>query len=205
MKFKIFGLVLFSAALATLVGFAQTTPVVKIFLNDKAVSSKARMINGVLYAPVDEILKPFDYKSAKKGDRYELTPISGVVQRDGATGSVGVSVKGKTATLKVLGVRPLAGYEEEWLEVYGTITSPVQQTLNLDSAVAVFVGGKQTNHTLSAAEMGGEVYAALNPAESVEVKIQFKREPGAEIERVVLTFGNNKNDIKDVFRIRIKD
>lgn len=205
MKQKIFSSIIFLSILCALLGFSQSAQVVKIFLNDKVVSSKARVIDGVIYAPVDDLLKPFDYKGTRKGDRVDLLPISGVAQRDGASGTVGVLVKGKTCSIKVLGVRPVAGYEEEYIEVYGTLTAPAQSHYGLDTAIAVFVGGKQTGYFLSAKEIGGGSYAYLNKAESVDFVVQFKKDPKDEIERVVLTFNNSTNAIKDVFRIRIKE
>jgi|GEM_PF-3270569 len=205
MKRKLlFATFVITVALA-LAGFSQSPKLMKVFLGEKLVSERARVIDGVTYAPVDDLLKPFDYKSASKGERVDLVPISGIAQRDGASGSLGVLVKGKTCSIKVLGVRPVAGYEEEWVEVYGQLFSPATMTYNLASAVAVFANGMQVPYSLSSAEMGGQAYAPLNSGESVQFVVQFKKEGGSEMERVVLTFANNKNDTSDVFRIRVKD
>lgn len=205
MKSSVLWLGLFVATAATLVGFAQSTKVFTIHLGDQVVTRRAQIIGGVVYAPVDDLLKPFDYRSRRQGDRIDLIPISGVTQRDGVSGTVGVLLKGRTCSIKLAGVRPLAGYEDEWIEVYGQLTSPASRTFNLHAAVAVFANGRQVSYTLSSAEMGGEVYAPLQPGESVEFKIQFKKEAESELERVVLTFANNSNDIQDVFRVRVKN
>jgi hypothetical protein len=196
---------LFVVSAVTLVGFAQSTKMFTVHLGDQVVTRRAQVIGGVVYAPVDDLLKPFDYRSRRQGDRIGLIPISGVTQRDGVSGTVGVLLKGRTCSVKLGGVRPLAGYEDEWIEVYGQLISPASRTFSLNAAVAVFANGKQVNSTLSAAEMGGEVYAPLQPGETVEFKIQFKKEADSELERVVLTFENNSNDLKDVFRIRVKN
>lgn len=205
MKKSVLVLSLVGAAAFAMLGFTQASRMLTIHLGNQVVTKRAQVIDGVVYAPVDDLLKPFDYRSTRQGNRIDLVPISGVAQRDGVSGSAGVLIRGRTCSINVEGIRPLSGYGEEWLEVYGTLTSPTESTFNLHSAVAVLTNGRQVQYTLSASEMGGEVYAPLNPGETVNFKIQFKKDADLEIERVVLTFANNINDIRDVFRIRIKN
>jgi hypothetical protein len=52
-------------AVAATVGFAPQAKLLKVFIEGKLVSSSARVIDGKVYVPVDEVLKPFDYKGVQ--------------------------------------------------------------------------------------------------------------------------------------------
>ncbi len=191
-------------AVTATVGFAPQAKLLKVFLEGKLVSSSARVIDGKVYVPVDEVLKPFDYKGVQTNTGVNLVPISGVQQRDGASGAMSVWVQGKMAKLRVDGIATAANYEDYW-EVKGKLQTAVAATYSLGAAVLVYADGKQEEYSLSAAEMAGGSYMTLQKAEVGEVVIQFKKNGEVKPERVVITIKRNDSDVADVYRIRLTE
>ncbi len=188
-----------------LVGFAYQATNLKVTIAGKTATSKAREIDGVLYAPIDDIAKPFDYKISRKGSSIELIPISGVNQREGYSGTLNVWVKGGLSRLRVTGVEPDPDYDDAFY-VVGEIQAPAETDYSLRAAVIVFDNQKQANHTLTAGEMGGGSYLHLNQAETGEFKIRFNKIGDAKPERIVITINSSgKTEKEEVYRIRIAD
>jgi hypothetical protein len=61
----------------------------KLMVNGSPASSSARLINGRLYAPVDEIAKALNMVVVKRGGGYDLTAPGGANQVEGLNGKVG--------------------------------------------------------------------------------------------------------------------
>ncbi len=192
-------------AVAVTVGFAPQAKLLKVFIEGKLVSSSARVIDGKVYVPVDEVLKPFDYKGVQTNNGVNLVPISGVQQRDGASGAMSVWLQGKLAKLRVDSIGSVELYSQEYWEVKGKLQSAVAATFSLGSAVLVYADGKQEGYSLSAAEMAGGSYMALQKAETGEMVIQFKKNGEFKPERVVITIKRNDSDVEDVYRIRLTE
>ncbi len=192
-------------AVAVTVGFAPQAKLLKVFIEGKLVSSSARVIDGKVYVPVDEVLKPFDYKGVQTNAGVNLVPISGVQQRDGAPGAMSVWVQGKLAKLRVDSIGSVESYGDQYWEIKGKLQTAVAATFSLGAAVLVYADGKQEGYSLSAAEMAGGSYMALQKAETGEMVIQFKKNGEVKPERVVITIKRNDSDVEDVYRIRLTE
>lgn len=193
------------AAAPLLLGFGyQATRKVQIKLGEKIVSKEGRMIDGRLFAPVDEILKPFDYKASLSGSTAKLVTVSGVAQREGLTGSMGVAVTGKIGRVTVKRIVDDPD-DADFFYVEGTIQASKECDYGFPTAVVVFEDGKQQERTMTSSELNGGVYASAQKGETVNFRICFKRTSSEPPTRVVITFSEGQLDIKEVFRIRLTD
>ncbi len=192
-------------AVAVTVGFAPQAKMLKVFIEGKLVSNSARVIDGKVFVPVDEVLKPFDYKGVQTNNSVNLVPISGVQQRDGASVAMSVWLQGKLAKLRVDSIGSVESYGDQYWEIKGKLQSAVAGSFSLGAAVLVYADGKQEGYSLSAAEMAGGSYMALQKAETGEMVIQFKKNGEVKPERVVITIKRNDSDVEDVYRIRLTE